>query len=128
MGLIDFEKPAKVVNLSGIEDGPDNGYIPQMSTSDAQKWRGKRTNKGKEADKIEIKKQFGNGTMVVIFVAKDGWDKAPTEARVKKDNWTKGTRGLNFRMSMNGPLLLTMKQYEEFDAVVREAWDLIKEG
>jgi len=151
VGLIDFNKPKKVEIDYGFDGGPTGGYMPQMSDEDAAKWRGKRVNKDKDGDRIEVRKQLDNGTMVVIIVAKDGWtykNEAPDPTTVTYPNkWYRPnepeegyntpmhtrvtntpTRGLNVRMSMNGPLMMTWAQYQEMDAVMNEAWEILKTG
>lgn len=131
MTILDFKKP-KTVKVDAGFDGAysDGGYAPQMSQKDAQKWRAKRFNEGKDGDRIEIRKSFGHwGTQVFIIVAKDGWNLA---AKHEDRAGARGkyvpnmdTRGMNFRMSMNGALRLSWAQYEEMNAAIREAWSLL---
>lgn len=124
-------KPAKVKVDAGFDGGPEGGYVPQMGAADAQRWKAKEFNLGKENARIELRKTFtginnGQGsTQVTIFVALDGWDYAAKyEARtenVKGEWFHTDTRGLNVRMSMNGPLLMTFEQFDEIHQIVREA-------
>jgi len=133
--LLNFDKPKKVPNDAGFDGGPIGGYVPQMNQSDAERWKAKRFNKGKENDRIEIRKTFtginnGHGkTQVTIFVALDGWDfSSKNEYRNSEsgDNYFhKDTRGLNVRMSMNGPLLMTFEQFGEINQIVEEAKNLL---
>lgn len=138
MGLIDFTKPARVDAGGGFEDGPVGGYVPQMSAADAQRWKAKQFNLGKENARIELRKTFtgvnnGQGnTQVTIFVALDGWDFATKHehrtAKTATSDWFhKDTRGLNVRISMNGPLLLSWEQYRELDSVINEAWAMVND-
>lgn len=134
--LLDFTKPKKVEIEAGFEDGPIGGYVPQMSQSDARKWKAKHFNLGKENARIELRKSFeannGQGsTQVTMFVALDGWDFASKHEhrspKTPESDWFhKDTRGLNVRMSMNGPLLMTFEQFREIDEIVREAEDFLK--
>jgi hypothetical protein len=129
--LLDFTKPKKVEMGGGFDGGPENGYVPQMDTTDANRWKAKQFNIGKENARIELRKTFtginnGQGrTQVTIFVALDGWDYAAKyESRTEntKGEWFHtDTRGLNVRMSMNGPLLMTFDQFYEIGQIVDEA-------
>lgn len=129
--LLDFTKPAKVIIEAGFEDGPTGGYVPQMSEADATRWKSKHFNIGKENARIELRKTFtginnGQGsTNITIFVALDGWDYATKHeartANVKGEWFHTDTRGLNVRMSMNGPALMTFDQFNEIAQIVDEA-------
>lgn len=129
--LLDFTKPKKVAVGGGFDGGPEGGYVPQMDITDATRWKAKQFNIGKENSRIELRKSFtginnGQGsTQVTIFVALDGWDYAAKyEARTEniKGEWFHtDTRGLNVRMSMNGPLLMTFDQFNEINQIVEEA-------
>jgi hypothetical protein len=131
--LLDFTKPAKVIIEAGFEDGPTGGYVPQMSEADATRWKSKHFNMGKENARIELRKTFtginnGQGsTNITIFVALDGWDYATKHEHRRPfqrgvDDWFHtDTRGLNVRMSMNGPALMTFEQFNEISQIVDEA-------
>ena len=136
--LISFDKPAKVEIDAGFDGGPVGGYVPQMSDADAVRWRAKLVNRGKDGARIELKKKFtginnGQGsTQVSMIVALDGWDYAAKhEARTAKaptsDWFHTDTRGLNVRMSMNGPLLMTFEQFAEINQAVQEAADVLRD-
>ncbi len=138
MSILDFTKPQKV-KIDGGFDGAftDAGYTPQMSQEDAKKWRAKRFNAGKDGDRIEIRKQLG-GTLLLIIVAKDGWvykyDTLDTEYETRDYGAgpvqyirKHGTRGLNVRMSMNGPIQMSWELYQELDGAIEEAWALLNE-
>ena len=124
MTLLNFEKPKKVEKDVSFDGGPPGGYVAQMSNEDAARWKAKRFNKGKEDDRIELRKCFGD-VYVTIFVALDGWNfgKKHEHRKANSDgNWYHNdTRGLNVRMSMNGSLLLTFEQFAEIDQIVNEA-------
>jgi hypothetical protein len=122
--LLNFTKPAKVDIGGGFDGGPEGGYVPQMSATDAQRWKAKRFNAGKPNDRIELRKNFGS-TQVFMIVALDGWDLSGKNEfrRGRKTNeyYFTDTRGLNVRMSMNGPLLMTFETFAEFNQIVEEA-------
>jgi hypothetical protein len=132
-------KPTKVDVGGGFDGGPEGGYVPQMSTTDAQRWKAKQFNLGKENARIELRKTFsgvnnGQGsTQVTMFVALDGWDFASksehrTAANADSGWFHNDTRGLNVRMSMNGPLLMTFDQFREIEQIVFEAELYLKEA
>lgn len=136
--LLNFTKPAKVEIDAGFDGGPTGGYVPQMSEADAVRWRAKHFNLGKEGARIELKKKFtginnGQGsTQVSMIVALDGWDYAAKHEHRRTfqrgvDDWFHtDTRGLNVRMSMNGPLLMTFDQFREINDIVNEAEHYLK--
>lgn len=137
--LLNFDKPNKVAIDAGFEDGPPGGYVPQMDVTDAQRWKAKKFNIGKENARIELRKTFtginnGQGsTQVTIFVALDGWEFATKHeyrsAKTSTSDWFHtDTRGLNVRMSMNGPLLMTFETFKEINDIVTEAEQYMREG
>ena len=135
--LISFDKPAKVEIDAGFDGGPVGGYVPQMSEQDSVRWRAKLVNGGKDGARVELKKKFtginnGQGsTQVSMIVALDGWDYAAKHeartANVKGEWFHTDTRGLNVRMSMNGPLLMTFEQFAEINQAVQEAADVLRD-
>ena len=129
--LLDFTKPAKVKIDAGFEDGPTGGYVPQMSKSNAQRWKAKHFNLGKENARVELRKNFGM-TQVFVIVALDGWDLAAKgESRgpsKSSGSYYRDTKGLNVRMSMNGPLLMTFDQFNEINQIVEEAKMFLSEN
>ena len=64
-----------------------------------------------------------------MIVAKDGWVHKPKNETVDTvagsrngyPRYSNSTRGYNVRMSMNGPLKLTFKEFEEISQAVEEA-------
>lgn len=137
--LLNFTKPTKVAIGGGFDGGPEGGYVPQMDIADATRWKAKHFNLGKENARIELRKTFtginnGQGsTQVTIFVGLNGWDNPSKHeyCRAQKgtDNWFfTDTRGLNVRMSMNGPLLMTFEQFNEIHKIVDEAKQYLAEN
>lgn len=136
MALLNFDVPAKKNMGGGFDGGADGGYVPQMGKEDSARWKAKKFNIGKPNARIELRKTFGvnNGkgwTQVTIFVAKDGWDYAQKHEYIDtknvKDNYfNTSTKGLQVRMSMNGPLLMTFKEFSEINEIVNEALEYIK--
>lgn len=140
MSLIDFNKPKKVKIDYGFEDMPNGGYMPQMSDADARKWKGKRFNKGKDGDRIEVRKSFDE-CQILIFIAKDGWvysNKGETiepeyrsyiDAHGKENKYVSNrpTKGKNVRISMNGPLKLSFLEWQELADVIEEAKNILNE-
>ncbi len=137
--LLNFDTPTKVDMGGGFDGGPVGGYIPQMGKTDAERWKAKQFNIGKENARIELRKTFGgvnNGqgsTQVTMFVALDGWDFAAKHeyrrAKQAGDDWFHNdTQGLNVRMSMNGPLLMTFETFAEINEIVQEAKHYLQEN
>lgn len=130
MSLLNFEAPKKIKIEAGFEDGPEGGYVPQMSTEDSQRWKAKKFNIGKPNARIELRKTFGP-TQVFIIVARDGWDlssKHEYRDNPKSDfskYYGRCTKGLQVRMSMNGPLLMSLGDFNEINAIVAEAMDYL---
>ena len=122
--LLNFDKPEKVKIDAGFDGGPAGGYVPQMSQEDANSWKAKKFNIGKENARIELRKSY-KLTQLFIIVALDGWDLGKKyESREKSDDqkvFQTITKGLNVRMSMNGPLLLTFDKWQEIHDIVEEA-------
>lgn len=135
--LIDFTPPAKAMSAAayaesyGFEDGPAGGYAGNMSQADKLCWKAKLFNKGKPDSRVELRKTFG-GTQLVIIVALNGWTykthEKPEVAVSGSGRWFTSTLGLNVRMSMNGPLMLTFDQFHEIDAAVKEAHEVLLDG
>lgn len=128
MTLLNFDKPKKVDVGGGFDGGPPGGYLPQMSNEDAGRWKAKAFNLGKENARIELRKTMSS--QVFIIVALDGWDlSAKYEYRKEnpKGHWHHhDTRGLNVRISMNGPLLMTFEQFVEIHQIVEEAREYLE--
>ena len=128
--LLNFDKPNKVVIDHGFDGGPTGGYMPQMDQVDANRWKAKKFNIGKDNARIELRKSFHGArgvTQVFIVVANDGWDMADKyEYRKKSTGGSVCTTGKHFRMSMNGPLVLTADEFAEIPAIVAEAQTYIE--
>lgn len=121
MTLLNFKVPEKKSMGGGFDGGPVGGYVPQMSYEDAERWKCKIFNEGKENSRIEIRKSF-DCVQIFIIVAKDGWDlSSKNEKRNANSTLYFDTKGLNVRMSMNGSLRLTFEQFEEIGKIVEEA-------
>jgi len=127
---LDFTKPTNVRVNAGFEGGPDGGYVPQMSQSDAEKWKAKLFNAGKPDARVEVRKSLG-GVQMLIIVGRDGWNysaKHETADRAYGDNewrhdigYAVGTRGKNVRVSMNGPAMMSWNEFQELLDCVEEA-------
>lgn len=131
--ILSFDKPAKVKIDAVFDGGPPGGYVPQMSNADAEKWKAKHFNKGKEGERIEIRKTF-EGAQVFIIVAKDGWDLAskreylvPPVKVYDGRSYPQGTctKGFNVRISTNGAMLMSFDVWDEFVQAVEEAKGLM---
>lgn len=125
MRLIDFNKPKKVRSteehnqLYSSDSGVAGTYVPNMSEVDRNKWRGIHV-KGID-ERIEIRKTIG-GSQVLIVVYKNV---RFTHWSVDKKEWYKNHN--NVRISMNGKLDMTFKDYEEFTKVIEEAKEILNQ-
>lgn len=130
--ILDFEKPAKVKIDAQFDGGPPGGYVPQMSQSDAERWKAKHFNKGKVGERIEIRKTF-DGAQVFIIVAKAGWNLAAKNEVVdvskpgadKWPTWETVTKDYNVRMSMNGPIMMNFATWDMLNQAIAEAKELM---
>jgi len=127
MTLLDFTKPKKVDIECGFDGGPTGGYMPQMSGADAERWKAKKFNIGKENARIELRKSF-DSVQLFIIIALDGWDLSKKFEKRADQYDEQGnclyhfdTRGLNVRMSMNGALRMTFEMFDEINQIVNEA-------
>lgn len=69
----------------------------------------KKTTKGKQ---IELRKNFGNDLLVII--CKNGW-MFNNEKPNPKNPWGSSTEGYDIRISMNGPIKLTLKDWIDIE-------------
>lgn len=125
MSILDFTKAIKC----SYKQGQTNPALKAAAAEDARKWKAQRVVNSaglNGSDFIEIRKTFGGmGSInVLIIVAKDGWTLPPHETR-KPDRWGRSTQGLNVRISMNNPAMMTFEQFEEISVVVEEAKDIL---
>lgn len=123
MGLINFNKPAKVRTTAEhnkrfmSDSGVDGTYVPNMSDEAMKTWRGKHI-KG-EHERVEVRKTLG-GVQLVVVVYKDI---KFTHWSVSQSEWYKNHN--NVRLSMNGKLDITFAEYDELVEVVKEAKEIL---
>ncbi len=123
--LLDFTKPIKC----SYKESRTNPALYDLAKEDAKKWKAKRvacTGGKNGSDYIEIRKLFDSvdHSNVLIIVAKDGWNLSQHESR-KPDRWGRSTQGLNVRISMNNPARMTFEEFEEMNAAIAEAKDIL---
>lgn len=145
MGLLSFEIPKKIKtteehnNTYVADSAPPGVYVPNMSEEDRCKWKAKHI-KG-ENERIEIRKGIG-GVQLVIIVYKESFKNGQVEpnepnredfnlwdeywdARDKYNDWFKGWHD-DIKISMNGSLWLSNKEYKEMIQVIDEAKEIMK--
>jgi hypothetical protein len=148
MRLLSFEKPKKIrsveehnkINSSDCE--VEGTYVPNMSHEDNFRWKGKHI-KG-DNERVEIRKSFG--TQVVIVVYKEPFKNGQVEPEEPEYDWSNynedtheeyrkrmheynewftGWHG-DIKISMNGSLWLSNKEYEEMIQAIEEAKEYMK--
>ena len=118
MTVLDFNKPIKIRSSKehAREFSSDSGvagtYVPNMSTEDTMKWKGKHI-KGKQ-ERVEIRKTFG-GQQLLIIVRKSALSGG-------KNRWD--YEG-NVRMSSNGRIHMSFGEWQQLTEAVDEAKELI---
>ena len=128
--ILDFTPPKKILssdehNKQYMSDcGVRGTYVSNMSEEDMNRWKAKHINKGKPDARIELRKTF-NGAELLIIVALDGWNYKNETIEGDKYGHYK-TKGLNVRMSTNGPLMMTFSEFYDIEMVVNEAGDILK--
>lgn len=139
MALLDFNPPAKVEIEAGFDGGPDGGYAPQMSDADSRRWKAKSSALASQMRVLNYVRASvggmsgrGPASQVHVIVALDGWDygkkfeKRGGGTDPKRFYDLFDTTGLNVRMSMNGPLLMTFDVINEINQIVQEAQDYLE--
>lgn len=120
MGLICWDKPKKERSteehnaMNSSDSGVAGTYVPNMSQSDREKWKGKVT-QVKTSPQVEIRKDT-----FVIIVGLDGYTYKGYK-RVKDTPYSFSTKGLNIHIASAGPIMMSFEGWEEFKAVVEEA-------
>ena len=112
MTIINWDKPKKLRstekhnNMCSSDCGVPGTYVPNMSYEDRESWKGKHINKTKNNERIELRKTFsrcGSYAQVLIVLEKEG----------------------TVSISSNGKIAMTFDDWDEVNAVVKEALDLI---
>jgi len=119
--LISFDKPKKLRsteehnNIYVSDSGIAGTYVPNMSKEDELKWKGKHI-KG-EDERIEIRKTLGSQLVIIVYKNKRTTIYGDQREKCKDHN--------DIKISMNGPLKLTWKEYNEFNLVIEEAREIL---
>lgn len=125
MNILSWDKPKRAVSVEewkniSADSAPPGVYVPNMSDEDANRWKAKLVGAKTAAPRVEIRKTL-RGTQLLIIVALDGWDYKHEYVTSQKSRWDVNTKGLNIRMSMNGPLLMTFAEHKEMSDAILEA-------
>ena len=103
-----------------------------------EQWKAKWVNKNTEFESLQLRKTFGSdgnqgngGNSVFIIVGLKGWkykDREFNDTKNAKLNpyFNVNTSNLNVRLGMNGSFMGTWELFEEFQAVINEAKDLLE--
>lgn len=130
MGVLMWEKPEKIMSIEdwkaiSADSAPPGVYVPNMSERDRQRW--KATLKGTKLGRpwIEIRKSTREwGTQMLIIVSPGGG------FGPERDGYRRGyferTKKVNVQISQNGPADFTFKGFEELQAAVTEARQVLE--
>jgi len=139
MALLSFDKPKKVRptkehnDMFTSDSGVAGTYVPNMSDTDRERWKGKYITG--ENERIEIRKTM-HGTQLLIVVRKFAPPPKPkypaqgqyTEARYNayREAYAKwdDQRG-NIKISMNGAMWLLNEDWLEINQAIDEAQDIL---
>ena len=112
--MINWDKPKQVRttkehNETFVADSaPPGVYVPNMSEADKQAWKGKHINKGKDNERVEVRKTFSS-----------------------RDNYAQMlmvvTKGEGVTISANGKMDMTFEELKEFNEAMTEALEIINE-
>lgn len=98
-------------------------YVPNMSSSDMKKWKGKYV-KGKD-ERVEIRKSI-SGTQLVVIVYKEV--RYEEYKHTFSDETYQSLVHKNVHISANGKILLTFEEYLELLQVINEAQAILNNG
>lgn len=126
--LLDFNKPKKImteqerVDKYSSDCSVPGTYVPNMSSKDMKKWKGKYV-KGKD-ERVEIRKSI-SGVQLVVIVYK--------EVRYEEHTHFDGEKyqtlaHKNVHISANGKILFTFEEYLELLQVINEAQAVLRNG
>lgn len=129
MAVLSWDKPKKKLapkdwkKSYGFEDGPDGGYVPNMSAEDNAKWKAKITGTKLGFPQVEIRKQAGQMSQMLIIVNLGKGYNYKTYRAEDAGPYMCGqpTKGINVHISLNGPAQLTFAEMAEMHLAVEEA-------
>ena len=121
MSILSWDKPKRVQSVEtwkeqSFEDGPDGGYVSNMSREDFNKWKAKLTGTKSGNVQVEIRKSG-----MVIVVGLDGYKYKHYERQKESGKKYGGTDGLNLHIACAGPIQLTFEEFDEMKQAVQEA-------
>lgn len=126
-----WDKPQKVLSVAdwkdsyGFEDGPTGGYVPNMSSEDAARWKAKLVGKTTTHPQVEIRKSKGSTQLTVVVSLGTGYNYKYYKAVPKRGEYE--TQGVNVHVALNGGLQLTFEELDEFYQAVQEARHVLEE-
>lgn len=100
---------------NGFEDGPRGGYVPNMNQTDMERWKAKLVGANTNTPQVEIRKSNNGVQLLMIVSLGEGY-------RYK----TRGRRGVNVHLALNGGAQLTFAQMDEMHECVGEARDVLQ--
>lgn len=124
--LLDFNKPKKImseeerIDKYSSDSGVPGTYVPNMSSDDMKKWKGKYI-KGKD-ERVEIRKTISGTQLVVIVYKEEKYEEV--EYFSSKETYMSLVHK-NVHISANGKILLSFDEYKELLQVVEEAISIL---
>lgn len=122
MGLINFEKPKKVLSTEdhnkqySSDSGVNGTYVPNMSKEDRYKWKGKHIKGNNE--RVEVRKTF-HGCNVLIIVYK------LTSYIFEPNKYNRNPPTFDIHISTNGAIKMTLSEYDELTKIIDECKEIL---
>lgn len=92
MTVLMWDKPSKKLSKAqwkeiSFEDGPDGGYVPNMSDADKLRWKAKLVGVKKKQPQVEIRRQCGPSLMLIIVNMGTGYNYKQYSADTEYDGY-----------------------------------------
>ena len=112
-----WDKPKRampVEDWKGIsaDSAPPGVYVPNMSDADRKKWKAKLVGTKTGHPQVEIRKSAGSEMLIIVSL------KGVREVSHRGDRIHKG---VNIKMSMNGPAMLSFQDAADLQLAINEA-------
>lgn len=136
MSILVWEKPKPVRSKKehaeiSFDGGPPGGFVSNMSDDDYNSWRAKVVGLKTGYPQVEIRHSGA-----VIIVSYSGYkyktyDTRPTEENIAKarrfDRDDDGSDWAKIHIACAGPIMLTLKEFNDMNAAIGEAFAYLKE-
>jgi hypothetical protein len=137
MGILEFIKPTKAVDIAewkkiSADGAPPGVYTPNMSDADRRRYKANIV--GGECPRVEVRVSLGSEVLIKVKahqIERKFDYNVSSEERAKQDKRNKlaGDHGSkHIKISMNGPMELTIEEWEKFKTAIDEAIELAPKG